>query len=125
MSEQQGKDKLVVIATCGPDDHERSSLAFTMANAALAMDAVVKVILQADGVMLARKGTARHVRAPFMTPLAELLQSFFEQGGQIYACTPCCKARDLTKDDLLEGTELVTAGFVVDEAMSAKTVFTY
>jgi uncharacterized protein involved in oxidation of intracellular sulfur len=125
MSDADDGNKLVVICTHGPDSVDHSTLAFTMANAALAMDVNVIMILQADGVLLARQGIARHVRAPFLTPLDELIKTYLEQGGKIYACTPCCKSRNLEKSELIEGTELITAGFVIDETMKAKQVMMY
>jgi len=118
-------ESLVVIATHGPEDAERSTLAFVMANAAMAMDVDCKVILQAGGVFLAQKGVAEHVRAPSLAPLADLMKSYAEQGGKLYVCTPCCQARNLTKDDLLENCEFVTSGFVIDEVLKAKSCMNY
>jgi len=119
------EDKMVIVMTCGADDHDRATIAFVMANAALAMDVECKVILQASAVMLARTGIAHHVHAPNLPPLEELLASYKEQGGRLYVCTPCCLSRKIEKGDLVDNAEMVTSGFVIDETTAAKTVLCY
>jgi len=123
MSDTQ--EKLLVVVTHGPDDVDRATIAFVMANAALAMDVDVKVILQGSGVMLAIRGMAQRVRAPNLPPLDELMATYEEQGGRLYTCTPCCKSRNIGKEDLVGNAEMVTSGFVIDETMSAKSVLSY
>jgi hypothetical protein len=41
------------------------------------------------------------------------------------ACVPCLNARQLTADDLIEGTELVAGGAVVAEFLAAANVICY
>lgn len=125
MSEEEKTNKLVIVLTHGADDHDRSTIAMVMANAALTMDVDTKVILQADAVMLARKGIARHVNAPNLPPLEDLIKSYVDQGGRFYVCTPCCQSRKIEKVDLIESATLVTSGFVIDEVTSSCSVLCY
>ena len=118
-------EKLVILMTHGPCDADASTLPVVMANAALAMDVEAKLILQSDSVIIAQKGYPRHVHARGLAPLQELLDSYFQQGGRLYVCTPCCEARHIGKDDLVEQAEMVTAGFVIDECTSATNVLSY
>src|SRR5512136_988690 len=68
--------KLVVIATHAFEDPERATIPFVMANAALASETDVTVILQTTGVLLAIKDRARHLRAESFPGLQELMSNF-------------------------------------------------
>ena len=57
--EESKTEKIVVFATHGPEDPERASLPFVVANAAIAMDVQATVVLQGTGVLLAKKGLLR------------------------------------------------------------------
>ena len=50
-------DKVAIIATHGPEDPERATLPFVMANAALVMETEAVVILQGNGVLLAGRAS--------------------------------------------------------------------
>jgi len=100
---------LVVICTHGID-HEKSTIAFTMANGAMTAGMKVSVFLVSAGVDLARKGAfdATHVH-PF-DPLKELVADFLRRDGTLWACTPCAKSRGYTQEDFIEGTIITGAG---------------
>ena len=117
--------KMVIIATRGGEDPERATIPFVMANAALATDIDVTVILQTTGVWLAVKEYANHVRAEAFPPLDQLMKDFRELGGKLFACVPCLKSRNITEDMLAEGTKLVAAGTVVTEATAADATLCY
>jgi uncharacterized protein len=51
-------------------------------------------------------------------PLAELLEAFVESGGKLWVCGACANARQITKDDLIEGAAITGAMTVVDYAGS-------
>ena len=69
----KGKGKLVFLNTQGPGDPEKATLPFSMALGALAMEYDAVIILQSNGVLLARKGVAEHVFAAGITPLKEVV----------------------------------------------------
>jgi predicted peroxiredoxin len=117
-------EKIVAIATHGPEDPERASLPFVVANAALVMDVAAVVILQGTGVVLAQQGVAEHVFAQGLPPFASLLESFLSQGGQLLVCTPCVKERKL-EECLIPRAELIAAARVVQECLEAKAVLSY
>lgn len=118
-------DKIVIITTRGPEDPERATLPFVIANAALAMDTKAIVILQATAVTLALEATHRHVYAPGFAPLADLVKSFQAQGGELLVCTPCIKERHITTDMLVAGAKPVAAARVVQECLEAKATLNY
>jgi predicted peroxiredoxin len=80
MSEE--KEKIVFIATRAGEDPERASFPLMLANAAQAMDVEAVVVLQADGVFLAKKGYADNITVPGFTPLKQLINSYVANGGK-------------------------------------------
>lgn len=117
-------EKLVIIATHGPEDPERASLPFVIANAALVMDVQVVVILQGTGVLLAQLNVYDRIFAAGLPSLENLMANFTEQGGVLLVCSPCVKERKIV-DLLLPSVELVTAGRVVQECLEATNVLNY
>ena len=118
-------EKIVIIATHGGEDPEKACLPFVVANAALAMDVQVTVILQSMGVMLAKKECYDHVFAAGFDPLKKMVDSFIEFGGQLFICIPCIESRKITPDLLIEKAQLVKAGKVVQEVLEANAVLNY
>ncbi len=117
-------EKLVIMATHGPDDPERATIPFVMAVAALASDVAVVMGLQADGVRLVHAGEAETVNAPDFPPLAKLLADFRELGGVLLVCAPCVKSRGFG-DELVPGAEIVAAARFVAEVTSATNALVY
>lgn len=117
-------EKLVIMATHGPDDPERATIPFVMACAALASDVAVVMGFQADGVRLVHQGEAEAVQAPDFPPLAKLLTDFRELGGVLLVCAPCVKSRDIG-GALVPGAEIVAAARFVAEVTSATNVLVY
>ncbi len=118
-------EKIVIISTVGSENPEKATLPFVLATAAQSMDVEVTVILQANSVMLAKNGEADKVKAKGLLPLKELLDTFIELEGKLLLCSPCVKERNIQKDDLIKGSELIAAGTVVTEVLSAKSVVSY
>ena len=118
-------ERLVIFATHGTEDPERATLPFVCANAALAMDLQVTVILQGTGVLLAKKGCYEHVFCAGFDPLKKMVDTFFEFGGKIFVCIPCIQERQITPAMLIEKAEPVKAGRVVQEVLEATNVLNY
>ncbi len=118
-------EKILIIGTHGGEDPERASLPFVVANAALAMDVQVNVVLQGYAVTLAQKGVNEHIFAGGLPPLKELMDNFFAQGGKILVCTPCIKERKIGQEMLLEGATAIAAGRVVQECLESKATLNY
>jgi len=118
------EDKVVIIATHGPDDQERATLPFMMATAAQAMDTKAVVILQGASVLLAEKNVYEHVRAAGLPPLKDLVEAYTQAGGTLLVCTPCVQQRE-TKELLAAGAELIAGARVVQESITAAAVLNY
>jgi uncharacterized protein len=118
-------EKLVIMATHGPEDPELATIPFVMACAALASDVAVVMGFQASGVCLVHRGEADNVAARDFPPLTKLLGDFVELGGKMLVCGPCIKSRGITDADLVQGAEVVAAGRFVAEITSATNSLVY
>ncbi len=125
MAEKIAGKKLVVVVTTGPEDPEKATIPFMVASAALAMDVQVTMVLQGKGVLTATKGVYEHIISPGLKPLKELVEGFIPMGGKILVCIPCIEERKISKEDLVEGCELVKAGKLLHEVMNADQVMSY
>jgi uncharacterized protein involved in oxidation of intracellular sulfur len=118
-------EKIVIITTIGNENPEKATLPFVLATAAQTTDVEVVMILQSEAVVLAKKGEAEKIKAHGLMPLKDLMDSYIEMGGKLLLCSPCLKTRNIAKEELVEGTEIIAAGTVVTEVLSAKSVITY
>ena len=103
------KQKLVIVISRGLDD-ERSSVAWSIANAGVASDMDVTVFLVAAGVDWVRKGAAEvaHLN-PVDPPMKELVGNILEHGSGVLVCPPCAKVRGYAEDDLVDGVTIAGA----------------
>ena len=118
-------DKLIFVVTCADDKADKATIPFALGNSALAMDTEAIIILQSTGVFLGKKDFARHIHAPGFPPLEQLMEIFKEEGGKLYACEPCMRARSINAEDLLEHIEIVSGPTLVDAYLEAKNVVVY
>ncbi len=118
-------EKLVIITTVGSENPEKAILPFVLATAAQASDVEVVIIMQGSAVEIAKNGEAEKIIARELMPLKELLNNYTGMGGKLHLCSPCLKARGISKDDLINDSVIIAAGTVVSEVMSAKSVITY
>jgi uncharacterized protein involved in oxidation of intracellular sulfur len=121
------EEKILYIATHAGENPEKAAMPFVMANAALAMDIKATVVLQGNGVYLARKGYVDNMLpAGGFPPLTKLMTDFIDLGGRLLVCVPCIKERKIDETtDLLQGAQTTAAGALNIEAMESKAVFTY
>jgi len=103
------KQKLVIVISRGFDD-ERSSVAWSIANTAVASDFELTVFLVAAGVDWVRKGAAVVARLnPLDPPAKDMIENVMSGGGTIMVCPPCAKVRGYGEDDLLQGVKIAGA----------------
>lgn len=109
--------ELVVVMTHGAD-HELSSVAFTIANGGLTTGLRVSIFLTSAAVDLVRKRAIDATHVSPLEPLAALVGDFLARGGQLWACTPCVKARGYEEHDLIDGV-VVTGASLMHERIKA------
>jgi len=101
--------KLVILITRGLDD-ERSSVAWSIANAGIASEMEVTVFLAASGVDWVRKGAADVARLnPVDPPIKDMIQNVMAEGGRVLVCPPCAKVRGYAADNLIDGVTVAGA----------------
>ena len=101
--------KLVIVISRGLDD-ERSSVAWSIANAGIASDLEVTVFLVASGVDWVRKGAAEVAHLNPLDPsMKEMIGNLMNHGGKVLVCPPCAKVRGYQENDLVEGVTVAGA----------------
>lgn len=107
-------NRFCVNLTRAKDDRDRSTVAFVLANAAVASGKEVVVFLSIDGVRLSQKGYADDIHEEGFAPLRELMEGFAKAGGAIYVCSPCFKKRALDEHNLVPGASIVGGAKLVE-----------
>jgi predicted peroxiredoxin len=105
--------KLVVVLGANAND-DKSSVAFTIANAALSTGMQVAVFLTSDGVELARDGGYDLTQVQPFKKLEELVDMFIDKGGIVWACTPCYKHRGLKEAENVNKVIVTGAGPLIE-----------
>jgi predicted peroxiredoxin len=107
-------NKFCVSLTYSKDNTDKATVAFVVANAAVASDQDTVVFLSTEGVRLAEEGYADDIHEESFAPLKELMTNFVEAGGKIWACSPCFKKRNLNEDKLVQGCTVVGGAKLVE-----------
>ncbi len=113
-------NKFLINCQHGSDDMEKATVAMIVAGAAAAMDGETAIFMTGESVRLATKGGMDGMQLEGYPALADLHETYHENGGQLWVCPVCAAARDITADDLVNGAEIAgaarTIGFVNDGA---------
>lgn len=105
--------KLVLTLSVNSKD-DVSTVAFTVANAALSKGLEVGIFLTSDAVELSRTGACEYTHVQPFKKLNELIEGFTTNGGNLWTCAPCFNHRSLNSDETVEGTQVVGAGPMLD-----------
>jgi predicted peroxiredoxin len=89
------------------------------------MEVEVTIMLQDSAVYIAKQGCYEHVFAAGLPPLKELTDSFIEQGGTLFICSPCTDERKITPQMLVSIAQPVKAAGAVVEILEATQVMTH
>jgi len=106
--------KFCVSLTCAKDNTDKATVAFVIANAAVASDKDTLVFLSIEGVRVSQKGYTDDVHESGFAPLKDLMASFVKAGGKIFVCSPCFKKRTLDENNLVEGATIVGGAKLVE-----------
>jgi uncharacterized protein len=106
--------KFCVSLTCAKDNSDKATVAFVIANAAVASDKDTLVFLNVEGVRLSQKGYADSIHEEGFAPLKELMENFVKAGGHIYICSPCFKKRGLDEGNIIAGAVIVGGAKLVE-----------
>ena len=124
MAEETEGKFILVIQTHGVDTPRRtySPLFYAMAAAAMEMDAMVWFTM--DGTNQLRKGAAEKVK---LDPASDVtLKTMLEQaqdaGVKLRVCQQSLALWNMTREDLIEGVEILGATSIIDLALRADHV---
>jgi len=106
--------KFCVSLTCSKNDTDKATVAFVVANAAVASDKETLVFLSIEGVRLSQTGFADDIHESGFAPLKELMANFVKAGGTIWVCSPCFKKRSLDETKLVAGATIVGGAKLVE-----------
>ena len=109
-----GTGKLCINLTWSKDNTDKATVAFVVANAAVASAQDTLVFLSIEGVRLSQKGFAADIHEEGFAPLRELIDNFVKGGGKIWVCSPCFKKRKLDESALIPGTTIVGGAKLVE-----------
>ncbi|MGQ0613760.1 MAG: DsrE family protein [Planctomycetaceae bacterium] len=106
--------KFCVCLTCSKDNPDKATVAFVVANAAVASDKETMVFLSIEGVRLSQAGYADGIHEQGFAPLKELMDNFAKAGGKVWVCSPCFKKRALDEKKLIGGATIVGGAKLVE-----------
>ena len=106
--------KFCVSLTYAKNDADKATVAFVVANAAVASDQETVVFLSTEAVRLSQKGYADDIHEEGFAPLRELMANFAKAGGQVWVCSPCFKRRKLDEQKLVAGATIVGGAKLVE-----------
>ena len=106
--------KFCVSLTCAKDNTDKATVAFVVANAAVASDKETMVFVSTEGVRLSQKGYAEDIREEGFAPLRELMDNFAAAGGKIFVCSPCFNRRKLDDKNLVAGAVMVGGAKLIE-----------
>ena len=106
--------RFCVSLTYAKNDPDKATVAFVVANAAVASDKETLVFLSTEGVRLGVKGHADDIHEQGFAPLRELMANFVKAGGKIFVCSPCFKKRGLDETRVVDGAVVVGGAKLVE-----------
>jgi predicted peroxiredoxin len=116
--------ELVVLMTHGAD-HELSSVGFTIASGGMTAGLKVSIFLTSAAVDLARKRAIDMTHVAPLEPLAAMVKDFLARGGQLWACTPCVKARGYEQSDLIDGVVIAGASKMHERILAGAATLSF
>jgi predicted peroxiredoxin len=109
----ESKQKLVVLIAHDAND-DRSSVGFTIANAALSSGLEVAVFLTSNGVEISRDGSCDFTQVQPFKRLDELIETFIQNGGLVWSCAPCFNHRGLRPEHTYQKMVVTGAGPLIE-----------
>lgn len=106
--------RFCVSLTAAKNDPDKATVAFVVANAAVASDQETLVFLSTEAVRLSQAGYADDIREEGFAPLRELMENFVKAGGKMFVCSPCFKKRGLSEGKLVAGATVVGGAKLVE-----------
>jgi len=114
-------ERIVLLFGWGPEEVGRASTLLYLAETASTMNLEVHVFLYAEGVVLARTGTAEKMDPDIGERLGRLLR---DKKVRFYACSKAAHKRALDEKELVPSISMMGYATFLDKAVEAKAVIT-
>ncbi len=102
------EQKFLINCQNGANDVERATISFILAVTA-SKTAETAVFLSAEASRLCCRGGSENLVAEGYESLKSLIGAFLANGGHIWLCPACAKAKDISETDLIDGAEIAGA----------------
>ena len=119
--------QVLIIATTGPEETERSTAPFFFARTAALKGARASICFILRSVLLLKKGVAETLYAKEDgQPLSEFIRLARKAGVEFYICDAALQACAMTPEDLIEEAEnLVGPVFLITHGIEADLVLNF
>ena len=113
MSSVPATNKYLINAQDGANNIERATISYILAvSSSKTCETVMFVSAEASKYCL--KGSVDGVVSEGLEPLADLQSAFINNGGKIWLCPACAKAKGITANDVIDGVEIAGAPRVME-----------
>jgi predicted peroxiredoxin len=107
-------NNVVIALSCGTDNPNRTTRALQMAVMSHKLGKKTTVFLLDEGVYIAKKGIADHLRSATGDSADDHLTYLKEFEVPILVCTPCADSRQISKEELIENASMATADMFIN-----------
>ncbi len=107
-SNNETTEKYLINCQEGGNNVERATISFILAVTA-SKTSETAIFATSDAAALCIKGGVEGLIADGYEPLADLYNAFIGNGGKIWLCPACARARGIAEDDLAEGVQIAGA----------------
>jgi predicted peroxiredoxin len=105
---REQQQKILINWREGAEDPEKATITLILAVTS-AKRCETAIFVAAEASELCRKGALDGVAVPGYEPLADLLTAYFANGGKLWLCPACVKAKGIGEDELIDGVEVAGA----------------
>ena len=102
------EQKILINCQDGSNNIERATISFILAVTA-SKTSETAVFISSDASNLCKLGFCDDLAAEGYEPLQQLISNFTSNGGKIWLCPACAKAKGITDEDLIPGVEIAGA----------------
>ncbi|MCQ4335947.1 MAG: DsrE family protein [Sulfolobales archaeon] len=115
MSEAEGKRKVLIVVTHGPEDLDRTYAPLFMASIAAAMENEVDVFYMIKGPKLLDKHWQEEERKKGGNPFIHFFDMAKSNGVKMYVCVQSLKDMcHMKEEDVVDGVEIVGGSTLID-----------
>ena len=120
---------ILYVHTGGVNNPERSATPIYLATTAAAMDVEVGIYFTVNGPTLLKRGAAENLIVPKFdgtgAPLIRFIDQARDMGVKFYVCQPSLDLHGLTREDLIDGVEMIGGAAFNDMALEADRVICF